>query len=121
MISEEDADGGEKWRGSIKVDTMEFNGLPLVKLLTKLESTFKAEGMPAKAKGAITSVGNRGNANRKVASACEETSSFRRMHSGDPQTLTKGPANTDDMMGAWRTRPGAWPSRSGSYAIRLVS
>lgn len=35
--------------------------------VTKLEMTFKAGGMPAMARGAMTSEGNRGRAKRKVA------------------------------------------------------
>lgn len=57
-------------KGSDKVDNIELRGLPLPTLFTKVDRTFKAGGIPAKAKGAITKEGNKGKAKRNVARAC---------------------------------------------------
>lgn len=57
-------------KGSDKtVDKIEFKGLPWVNEERKLERTFNAGGMPARARGAITREGKRGRAKRNVASA----------------------------------------------------
>ena len=63
-------DGSElTLKGSDKVDSIELIGLPCVTLLTILDKTFKAGGIPARANGAITKEGNNGKAKRKVAKA----------------------------------------------------
>ena len=84
----------EVCRGSDKVDRIEFSGLPLVKLFTKVESTFKAGGIPANANGAITSDGNRGKAKRNVARAYKMEIQWT-LKKGDTwrkTKLTSGPA-----------------------------
>ena len=68
---EDECNGSEK-----TVDSTELRGFPLVNEEKKLVRTFKAGGMPAKAKGAITRDGNKGNANKNVASACIKEFTF---------------------------------------------